>query len=182
MCVCVFGLFESAQHNCSHTQYMYKEYGGRQSEWRCLLYSSGTILICFTMLQVMFPMRGSISNKQDVSSSRSSISTADSPANSKLLALQEKCYHELIDVCRCIADSLGVNSSSIMNVQVKSLIHFVVSWFLPMQSLFIVEFFLFTRKDRFMLSYPCKCLCVCSSVTFESDDGILLNVVQRACH
>ncbi|KAJ9574593.1 hypothetical protein L9F63_008220, partial [Diploptera punctata] len=25
--------------------------------------------------------------------------------------------HELIDVCRCIADSLGVNSSSIMNVQ-----------------------------------------------------------------
>lgn len=81
----------------------------------------------FTMLQVMFPMRGSISNKQDVSSSRRSISTADSPANSKLLALQEKCYHELIDVCRCIADSLGVNSSSIMNVQVKSLIYSVLS-------------------------------------------------------
>jgi len=79
------------------------------------------------MLQVMFPMRGSISNKQDVSSSRRSISTADSPANSKLLALQEKCYHELIDVCRCIADSLGVNSSSIMNVQVKSLIYSVLS-------------------------------------------------------
>jgi len=107
---------------------------------RGLLYLSWTILICFTMLQVMFPMRGSISNKQDISSSRSSISTADSPANSKLLALQEKCYHELMDVCRCIADSLGVNSSSIMNVQVKSLIQSAFSWFLPMQSLFIPEF------------------------------------------
>jgi hypothetical protein len=73
----------------------------------------------------MFPMRGSTSNKQDISSGRSCVSTTDSPANSKLLALQEKCYHELIDVCRCIADSLGVNSSSIMNVQVKSLIHYV---------------------------------------------------------
>jgi len=179
--VCVFGIFESAHHNCSHAQYMYTEYGGRQSEWRCLLYSSGTILICFTMLQVMFPMRGSISNKQDVSSSRSSISTADSPANSKLLALQEKCYHELIDVCRCVADSLGVNSSSIMNVQVKSLIHSVLSWFLPMQSVYN-WIFLFIRKDRLMLSYACKCLCVCSPVTFESDDGILWNVAQRTCH
>lgn len=119
---------------------IYAEYVGRQSEWRYLLFLSWTILICFTMLQVMFPMRGSISNKQDVSSGRSSISTADSPANSKLLVLQEKCYHELIDVCRCIADSLGVNSSSIMNVQVKSLIHSVLSWFLPMQYLFIAEF------------------------------------------
>lgn len=138
--VCVFGVFESAQHNCSHAQYMYIEYGGRQSEWKGLLYLSWTILVCFTMLQVMFPMRGSISNKQDISSSKSSISTADSPANSKLLVLQEKCYHELIDVCRCIADSLGVNSSSIMNVQVKNLIHSAFSWFLPMQSLFIPEF------------------------------------------
>lgn len=140
VCLCVFGIFESAKHNCSHAQYIYTEYGGRQSEWRCQLYSSWTFLICCTMLQVMFPMRGSISNKQDTSSSRSSVSTADSPANSQLLRLQEKCYHELIDVCRCIADSLGVNSSSIMNVQVKSLLHSVLFWFLPMQCLFIAEF------------------------------------------
>lgn len=133
--VYVFRIFESAQHNCSHAQYMYTEYGGRQSEGAYYFHHEQ-----FWWLQVMFPMRGSVSNKQDINSNRGSISTADSPANSDLLALQEKCYHELIDVCRCIADSLGVNSSSIMNVQVKNLIHSVLSWFLPMQSLFIAEF------------------------------------------
>jgi bloom syndrome protein len=71
------------------------------------------------MLQIMFPMRGSTSKKLDINSTRNSISATGSPANSELLALQEKCYHELIDVCRCIAYSLGVSSSSIMNVQVK---------------------------------------------------------------
>jgi bloom syndrome protein len=68
----------------------------------------------------MFPMRGSTSKKLDMNSNKNSVSATDSPANSELLALQEKCYHELIDVCRCIAYSLGVNSSSVMNVQVKS--------------------------------------------------------------
>ncbi|XP_021933104.1 Bloom syndrome protein homolog isoform X2 [Zootermopsis nevadensis] len=67
--------------------------------------------------KIMFPMRGSTSKKQDINSTRSSISTTDSPANSELQALQERCYHELIDVCRCIAYSLGVSSASIMNVQ-----------------------------------------------------------------
>lgn len=114
-------------------------------EWRCLLFSSWKIFVWFTTLQVMFPMRGSTSNKQDISSGRSSVSTTDSPANSKLIALQEKCYHELIDVCRCIADSLGVNSSSIMNVQVRTLIHYVLSWLLPIQSVYS-WLFLFIRK------------------------------------
>ncbi|XP_023724702.1 Bloom syndrome protein homolog isoform X2 [Cryptotermes secundus] len=67
--------------------------------------------------KIMFPMRGSTSKKLDINSTRNSISATGSRDNSELLALQEKCYHELIDVCRCIAYSLGVSSSSIMNVQ-----------------------------------------------------------------
>jgi hypothetical protein len=77
--------------------------------------------------QITFPMRGSTSKKQDINSTRSSVSTADTHANSELQALQERCYHEIIDVCRCIAYSLGVSSASIMNVQVKSLIFTTIS-------------------------------------------------------
>ncbi|PSN41142.1 hypothetical protein C0J52_05200 [Blattella germanica] len=65
--------------------------------------------------KIKFPMRGSTSKNQDVSSSKSS-SKDDNATNPEVLALHERCYHELIDVCRCIADSLGVSSSSIMNV------------------------------------------------------------------
>jgi hypothetical protein len=151
MCVCthiclwyftVFNITVSLFHIVKESclLHVYRIWGWTVSEWRCLLFSSWTIFVCFTVLQVLFPMRGSTSNKQDISSGRSSVSTTDSPANSQLIALQEKCYHELIDVCRCIADSLGVNSSSIMNVQVKSVIHYILSWFLPVQSLFIADF------------------------------------------
>ena len=71
----------------------------------------------------MFPMRGSTSKSQDVANSRASGSTKINSDIPEIQALQERCYHELIDVCRCIADSLGVNSSSIMNVQVYIIMH-----------------------------------------------------------
>lgn len=66
--------------------------------------------------KIMFPMRGSATKSLDVNT-RASSSTKSSSDIPEIRALQERCYHELIDVCRCIADSLGVNSSSIMNVQ-----------------------------------------------------------------
>ncbi|KAJ9597117.1 hypothetical protein L9F63_026994, partial [Diploptera punctata] len=67
--------------------------------------------------KIMFPMRGSTSKAQDMGISKASSSAKSSSDIPEVQALHEVCYHELIDVCRCIADSLGVNSSSIMNVQ-----------------------------------------------------------------
>ncbi|XP_069695186.1 recQ-like DNA helicase Blm isoform X2 [Periplaneta americana] len=67
--------------------------------------------------KIMFPMRGSTSNNQQTNATKTSESMTDGSMNAELRELQDRCYHELMDICSMLADALGVSSASIMNVQ-----------------------------------------------------------------
>ncbi|XP_063216247.1 recQ-like DNA helicase BLM isoform X3 [Bacillus rossius redtenbacheri] len=64
--------------------------------------------------KINFPMRGSAKHRQEVVSSNQ---LANNPFTQQLQELQEKCYGQLMDVCRGIADTLGISTHSVMNVQ-----------------------------------------------------------------
>nr|CAD7576275.1 unnamed protein product [Timema californicum] len=67
-------------------------------------------------VKVMFPMRGKSATNQDTNASKPSLSSSN-PFAQQLQELQDRCYSELMDVCRAIADTLGVSAHSVMNVQ-----------------------------------------------------------------
>nr|CAD7437741.1 unnamed protein product [Timema bartmani] len=67
-------------------------------------------------VKVMFPMRGKSATNQDANTSKPSLSS-NNPFAQQLQELQDRCYSELMDVCRAIADTLGVSAHSVMNVQ-----------------------------------------------------------------
>nr|CAD7429313.1 unnamed protein product [Timema monikensis] len=67
-------------------------------------------------VKVMFPMRGKSATNQDANTSKPSLSSSN-PFAQQLQELQDRCYSELMDVCRAIADTLGVSAHSVMNVQ-----------------------------------------------------------------
>lgn len=63
----------------------------------------------------MLPMKAAI-NKEASTSFDDGVGR--SAISRELKQLQEKCYSDLMDVCRALADSLCVSTASIMNVQV----------------------------------------------------------------
>ncbi|KAG8222765.1 hypothetical protein J437_LFUL007832 [Ladona fulva] len=66
--------------------------------------------------RMLFSMKSSATGKE--TNRKNSLGGAGTPeVSDELLALQESCYEELKTVVRCFAESLGVNSVSIMNVQ-----------------------------------------------------------------
>ncbi|XP_049765144.1 Bloom syndrome protein homolog isoform X1 [Schistocerca cancellata] len=64
-------------------------------------------------VKLTMAMKGSSAAKDTTAST----AVTDSPAAKELKLLEERCYSDLMDMCNAIADSLGVSSASIMNVQ-----------------------------------------------------------------
>lgn len=65
-------------------------------------------------VKLTMAMKGSSTSAKD---STDTTTVTDSPAAKELKLLEERCYSDLMDMCNALADSLGVSSASIMNVQ-----------------------------------------------------------------
>lgn len=48
---------------------------------------------------------------------------SSSPVNPVIKEIQDKCYENLMDVCRGIAASLNVNTNAVMTIQVSYCMH-----------------------------------------------------------
>jgi len=47
------------------------------------------------------------------------INVKDNTINPMLEEIKEKCYNNLMDICRGLAESLGINTNAVMTVQVN---------------------------------------------------------------
>jgi bloom syndrome protein len=60
-----------------------------------------------------------LSSKNNTVADQTSSSKKEPAINPMLKEIQEKCYENLMDVCRGLAASLEINTSAVMTVQVS---------------------------------------------------------------
>lgn len=73
------------------------------------------LIIRRAYLQIMFPMMGtSAKNKLSIDGTNNE-SKYD---NEEIIQIQDRCYEDLMDLCRTMAESLNIKANSIMTIQV----------------------------------------------------------------
>ncbi|XP_077290557.1 recQ-like DNA helicase Blm [Arctopsyche grandis] len=66
-------------------------------------------------VKILFPMKSEKKSLNSVTSG--TVKSTDSPANAELKIIQEKCYNELLEICRQIAHVKNISIASVMNLQ-----------------------------------------------------------------